>query len=96
VAGVNKALLFYQDPTIAWASNNGSTITSGPGGKFEGIIYFPTTDLTYSGSSTTSFGTSGYTILVAYNLKISGNAQVNADFSSLGGKSPFQMAAFAE
>ena len=95
-SGVNKALLFYQDPRIEWASNNGSSIASGPGGMFQGILYFPTTDLTYSGSSSTSFGSDGYTILVSYNLKIAGNAQVNADFSSLGGASPLAIAAFAE
>jgi hypothetical protein len=94
-SGGNKALLFYQDPRVSWASNNGSSLSSGTGGVYEGIIYFPTTDLTYSGNSSTSFG-GGYTILVAYNLKIAGNAQVNNDYSSLGGSSPLQMAAFAE
>ena len=93
-SGAYKALLFYQDPRVQWASNNGSTLTSATSSTFQGIIYFPTTDLTFSGSS--SMGMSGYTILVAYNLKISGSAQVNMDFSSLGGVNPLQMAAFAE
>ena len=35
-------------------------------------------------------------MLIGYNIKIAGNAQVGADFSSLGGSSPLQMAAFAE
>jgi hypothetical protein len=94
-SGAYKALLFYQDPRVEWASNNGSTLTPGTSGTFEGIIYFPTTDLTYSGSSSTSLS-GGYTILVAYNFKISGNAQINMDFSSIGGSNPLQMAAFAE
>ena len=69
-------------------------VNGGATARFEGIIYFPTTDLTYSGNSSTSLS-GGYTILVAYNLKIAGNAQVNADFSSVGGN-PLQMAAFVE
>jgi hypothetical protein len=90
--GTNKALLFYQDPTVAWASNNGSSITASSTSTFNGIIYFPTTDLTYAGNSASG----GYTMLIGYNIKIAGNAQVGSDYSSLGGSSPLQMAAFAE
>jgi len=95
-SGANKALLFYQDPRVAWRSNNGSTVTASSNSQFEGIIYFPTTDLTYSGNSSSSNPTGGYTILIAYNLEVKGNAQVNTDYSSLGGASPFQVASFAE
>ena len=94
-SGSTKALLFYQDPRVSWAANNGSTITAGSASTFEGILYFPSTDLTYSGNSSTS-ATGGYTLFVAYNLKIAGNSDINADFSSIGGSSPFQMAAFVE
>jgi hypothetical protein len=96
-SGSNKALLFYQDPRVSWRSNNGSVLTSGAGGTYQGIVYFPSTDLTYSGSSSTSYsGNDGYTILVGYNVKVAGNARVNADFSSLGGSNPLQSAAFVE
>jgi Flp pilus assembly protein TadG len=95
-SGANKALLFYQDPRVAWASNNGSTITGSSTSTFNGILYFPTTDLTYSGNSSSTSDTAGYTFLVAYNLKISGSAQVHSDYTALGGSSPFQVAAFAE
>lgn len=94
--GTYKALLFYQDPRVVWASNNGSTITASSTSVFEGILYFPTTDLIYSGNSSSSSSSSGYTVLIGYNIKIAGNAQVNADYSSLGGSSPLQMAGFAE
>jgi Flp pilus assembly protein TadG len=93
-SGPNKALLFYQDPRVEWRSNNGSTITASSISTFDGILYFPSTDLTYSGNSSSS--SAGYTILIAYNLKVSGNAQVNSNYSSLGGTSPLQMAVFAE
>jgi Flp pilus assembly protein TadG len=95
-AGTTRALLFWQDPRVPWASNNGSTITGGSNSSFEGILYFPTTDLTYSGNSSSSGSNSGYTSIVAYNLKINGSAQINGDYSSIGGSSPFQKAAFAE
>jgi hypothetical protein len=91
-SGSNKALLFYQDPTVPWSASNGSTITASSSSTFNGIIYFPTTDLTYAGNSASG----GYTMLIGYNIKIAGNAQIGTDFSSLGGSSPLQMAAFAE
>ena len=95
--GTYKALLFYQDPRVTWASNNGSTITASSTSQFQGILYFPSTDLTYAGNSSSSSSSSGYTVLIGYNIKIAGNAQVNADYSSLdGGHSPLQMAGFAE
>ena len=94
-SGPYKALLFWQDPRVAWSANNGSIIGGGSGSVFEGILYFPTTDLTYSGNSSTSL-TGGYTILIAYNLKVAGGSQVNADFSSIGGVSPLSKAAFTE
>jgi hypothetical protein len=96
-SGTDKALLFYQDPTVSWSSSNGSTISGGTNSVFDGIIDFPTTDLTYSGNSSTSAtGTDGYTILVGYNVKIAGTAQVNSDYSTLGGNNPLQNALFAE
>jgi hypothetical protein len=96
-SGPYKALLFYQDPTVTWAANNGSTIAGAANSVYDGIIYFPTTDLTYAGnSSTSSTGTDGYTTLVGYNIKIAGTAQVNSDYSTLGGSNPLQNALFAE
>jgi hypothetical protein len=94
--GTYKALLFYQDPRVTWASNNGSTLTASSTSVFQGILYFPTTDMTYAGNSSSTNSTDGYTILIGYNIKIAGNAQVNADYSSLGGSSPLQMAGFVE
>jgi hypothetical protein len=95
--GSDKALLFYQDPTVPWSASNGSIIAGAANSVYDGIIYFPTTDLTYAGnSSTSSSGTDGYTTLVGYNVKVAGTAQVNADYSTLGGTNPLQNALFAE
>ncbi len=93
--GTDKALLFYQDPRVPWASNIGSSL-SGAGATYNGILYFPTTDLQYSGSSsTTSTGTDGYTMIIAGSIKINGNAQLNSDYSAIGGN-PLQNAVFVE
>jgi hypothetical protein len=95
--GSDKALLFYQDPRVSWSASNASIIAGGANSVYDGIIYFPTTDLTYSGnSSNSSTGTDGYTMLVGYDVTINGTAQVNADYSTLGGSSPLQNALFAE
>jgi hypothetical protein len=94
--GTYEGLLMYQDPRVTWAANNGSTV-QGANAVYDGIIYFPTTDLQYSGSSTTSAtGTDGYTMLIGYDIKINGNAKVNSDYSALGGVNPLQDALFAE
>jgi hypothetical protein len=94
--GTYKGLLMYQDPRVAWSSSNGS-IVQGTNAVYDGIIYFPTTDLQYSGSSSTNAnGTDGYTMLIGYDIKINGNAKVNSDYSVLGGVNPLQDALFAE
>jgi hypothetical protein len=96
-SGTYKALLFYQDPTVSWAANNGSTIGGSGTAQYDGMIYFPTTDLTYAGTSgTTTADTTGSTMLVGYNVKIAGTATVNADYATLGGSNPLQNVLFAE
>ncbi|HEV2198260.1 MAG TPA: pilus assembly protein TadG-related protein [Bryobacteraceae bacterium] len=96
-SGTDKGLLFYQDPTVAWSASNDSIIAGGANSVYDGIIYFPTTDLKYAGnSSTTSGGTDGYTMLIGYDITINGTAQINTDFSALGGTNPLQNALFVE
>jgi hypothetical protein len=95
--GTYAALLFYQDPTVTWSASNGSTVEGATNSVYDGIIYFPTTDLTYAGnSSTSSTGTDGYTTLIGYNVKIAGTAQINSDYSTLTGTNPLQNTLFAE
>ncbi len=96
-SGTYKALLFYQDPTVSWTANNGSTIGGSGTAQFDGIVYFPTTDLQYAGNSgTSSADTTGYTMLVGYNIKINGTASVNTDYSQIGGSNPIQNVMFSE
>ena len=91
-------VLFYQDPTIPGTSSQGSTsmIAGGAGSIYQGIIYFPTTDLQYTGNSTNVANSSaGYTILVGYDVAVSGGSIINSDYSSIGGN-PFKVAVYAE
>jgi Putative Flp pilus-assembly TadE/G-like len=95
-SGPYAGLLFYQDPSVPWSASNGSIIAGGASSTYDGILYFPTTDLQYAGNSSSQADGSGYTILVGYNIMVNGTAQINADYSALGGKSPLQNAVFAE
>ena len=74
-------ILFFQDRTIASPAASG--ITGASNDNFVGALYFPTSDLTYSGASNGQ-----YTILVAKTLKLNGAATVGANYSSLPGGSP--------
>ncbi len=81
-SGPLAGMLFFQDRSIA--SPPASSITGASNATLVGAIYFPTSALTYSGSSN-----GAYTILVADTLTFYGSATVNANYSSLpGGVSP--------
>lgn len=95
-SGTYKGLLFYQDPTVTWSSSNGSIIAGGATSAYDGILYFPTTDLTYTGNSSSSGGTDGYTMLIGYDVTINGTATVNSDYSAIGGQNPLSNVLFAE
>jgi hypothetical protein len=95
--GSYKALLFYQDPRVAPASNNGSTIAGSANSVYDGIVYFPSTDLEYGGnSSSTVGGTDGYTILIGWNMTVRGTSDINTNYATIGGISPIQVAQFTE
>src|SRR5262249_48798323 len=62
-------ILFYQDPSIG-AGKPASTISGNQSSTVEGVIYFPTAGLTYSGSSTSG----NFLIIVADTLTLTGDA----------------------
>jgi hypothetical protein len=82
-----EGMLFFQDRSIS----NGavSVINGGANESFDGAIYFPTTSLTYSGTS----GSNGYTLLVSYDLTVSGNATIGNNYSCLANGSLIKNAA---
>jgi hypothetical protein len=92
-SGTFEGFLFFQDPSIAVGSV-GITITGNSGSTFDGIVYSPNTAVTYVGNSSGS----GYTILVAYTLAMTGNSAftVGSDYSSLTHGSPIKSSALYE
>jgi hypothetical protein len=81
--GAIAGILFFQDRTIVGGA--ASSFTGGASAVLNGTLYFPTTTLTYSGGSGTS-----YTILVSDEISFSGGATVNSNYSSLPGGSPIK------
>ena len=79
--GSLAGILFYQDP----AAGNGppNTLSGGASSVFNGALYFPTTELSYSGGSA-----GNYTIIVSKTISFSGGSTLNANYSSLPGGSP--------
>jgi hypothetical protein len=90
IGGSINGVLMFQDRSVVGTSSNQSTISGGATSSFDGALYFPTTTLNYSGNSAGS----GYTYLVAYDLKIAGNSNIGNNYSCLnGGSSIIQSAA---
>jgi hypothetical protein len=82
-----EGMLFFQDR--AMTNGTASIINGGSTASFSGAIYFPTTSLTYSGTS----GNNGYTLLVADTLIVNGNASVGNNYSCLANGSLIKNAA---
>ena len=74
-SGSLKGLLFFQDRTLAVGAFS-SKINGGSNTILNGSLYFPTTDVTYSGGSST---TTSYTALVAYDVAFRGTSYFAAD-----------------
>jgi hypothetical protein len=67
-SGGIAGMLFFQDR--AMTNGGGSVINGGSTSYFSGTLYFPTTALSYSGSS----GSNQYTLIVADTLSVAGIA----------------------
>jgi len=90
-SGPLTGILFFQDRSIP-GSAAGSTVSGNSTSTFDGALYFPTTTLTYSGSSSVN----GYNIVVADKLSLSGNSTLGTNYSSLTGGSPIRGTVLAE
>jgi Putative Flp pilus-assembly TadE/G-like len=90
-SGPYEGILFFQDRSIP-VGDAGSTITGSSGSTFDGAIYFPTTAVTYAGSSSSN----GYTIVVGYTVSISGNAVLGDNYSMNQDGSPIRATALYE
>ena len=90
-SGTLAGILFFQDRSIP-STGAESTITGNSSSTFDGAIYFPTTAISFGGNSSTS----GYSIVVANQLTLSGNASIGNNYSSLTGGSPIKGTILAE
>jgi hypothetical protein len=78
-SGGIPGMLFFQDRSET--KGTGSTINGSAASTFNGAIYFPTTSVSYAGSSAVG----GYTLLVADTLTFVGNSSVGNNESCLSG-----------
>jgi Flp pilus assembly protein TadG len=90
-SGALAGILFFQDRSIP-SSGAASTINGNSSSTFDGAVYFPTTAVTYNGNSSSS----GYTIVVANELTLNGNASLGNNYSSLANGSPIKSTILAE
>jgi len=89
--GSLAGILFFQDRSIP-NSGAGSIVSGSSSSSFDGALYFPTTTLTYTGSSSLS----GYSIVVADKVALSGGSKAGINYSSLTGGSPIKGTVLAE
>jgi len=87
--GTDAGILFYQYSSATGAtsptSGNTSNFGNSAGAVLQGALYFPTTNIDYSGAASAQ-----YTILDAYAITISNSATINSNYSSLPGGSPIK------
>jgi Putative Flp pilus-assembly TadE/G-like len=93
-SGQYASILFFQDRTFSSGSSGAdSNIAGGSGTAIEGTLYFPTTNLTYAGSSVDSL----YTILIADTVKITNTTVIQDTYQVLpNGSSPIHSAILSE
>jgi hypothetical protein len=89
--GPLAGILFFQDRSIP-SSAAGSTLSGNSSSTFDGAVYFPTTQLSFNGNSSAS----GYSIVVANELTLSGNASLGSNYTSLANGSPIKSTILAE
>lgn len=91
-SGPLEAMLFFQDRSVPEGSP-GSVVVGNATSNFDGVVYFPTTSVTYTGNSG-----GGYTVLVADTIAVTGNASmtIGNNYSSLADGSPIKSSALYE
>ena len=72
----------------------GITVVGNSSSTFDGIVYSPTTAITYNGNSSGS----GYTILIGYTISTTGNSSftIGNNYSALANGSPIKSSALYE
>lgn len=70
-SGLYAGMLFYEDRTVG--GNQKDTVSGGSSVNLTGVLYFPNSELTYSGSSG---GSTDYMVIVADRVKVTGGSTV--------------------
>jgi hypothetical protein len=94
-SGVYEGILLFNDRTVSMGAGGGPNILGGSSGsRLEGVLYFPSVGLELTNGQAP---TADYTIVVARQLGVSGNAfTVNGNYSSLANGSPIKVSALYE
>lgn len=92
-SGSMEAMLFLQDRSVA-SGSPGSTIVGNSSSTFDGVLYFPTTAVSYNGNSSVS----GYTVIVASTITVTGNSSITlgSNYSSLADGAPIKSSTLYE
>jgi Flp pilus assembly protein TadG len=77
-SGLYAGILFYQDRTVSGPNLN-DTVSGNSDVTLTGVLYFPNSQLTYSGGSGS---VTNYMVIVANTVKVTGNSTVGSPFSS--------------
>ena len=94
-SGPLEGILFFQDRNLppGYVHTVNDTISGDSNTNFVGTLYFPLTkQLNYTGGSLAT----AYTVIVAYDLTITGNSMINDDYSTIGGISPIHSAVLVQ
>ncbi len=90
-SGTYEGILFWSDKNEPY-KNNGSTISGTSDSRFEGAMYFPSTAVTYSGTSTAA----AWQMIIGYTVKLSGGAVVTSDYDATTIQVPTRKATLVE
>lgn len=86
-SGPYNGILFYQDPS----NTSAATFNGGSNTTVEGIMYFPTADLTFGGGNASSI----YSTIIAGTITFSGGTTVN-DYAEINSNTPVWRLQLAE
>ncbi len=89
-SGTYASILFFQDRSLGAGTTNYFTGTQSS--VYQGTIYFPTSNIIFSGTSATT----AYTILVGDTVTVNGNSDIRNDYSTLPSGSPIKVASIVE
>ena len=92
--GPLAGILFFQDRSIisCCSSITDNSVNGSNGAVYTGALYFPSTPIIYTGSSSLS----AYSIIVGWQVTMVGSSTLNDDYTSLPGGSPVHTGFLAE